>query len=85
MGTYPTAIGGQHMRTADRNYDMVPPADVKAFTEGLRASGYYCSNNAKTDYQMGGPAGSPPFGTETLDEATFERLAAVMIDLARRD
>lgn len=31
------------------------------------------------------PAGSPPFGTETLDEATFERLAAVMIDLARRD
>ncbi len=60
MGTYPTAIGGQHMRTLDRDYDMVPPPEVKAYTEALRASGYHCTNNAKTDYQIGGVVGGPP-------------------------
>jgi len=33
-------------------YEAVPPAPVKMFTEYLRASGYYCSNNSKEDYQF---------------------------------
>ena len=36
-------------------YSVVTPADVKCFTEYLREAGYYCSNNAKTDYQFASP------------------------------
>jgi arylsulfatase A-like enzyme len=37
-------------------YSAVPPHYVKTFTEYLRAAGYYCTNNKKTDYQF-----TPPF------------------------
>ena len=36
-------------------YLAVPPFYVKAFPEYLRASGYYTTNRAKTDYQFGVP------------------------------
>ncbi len=49
-GMYPTSIGSMHMRSK-----AVPPAGVKAFTETLRAAGYYCANNAKTDYNFEAP------------------------------
>jgi uncharacterized sulfatase len=49
-GMYPTAIGTCHMRSQG-----VPPSYVKCFTEYLRAAGYYCSNNSKTDYNLGQP------------------------------
>ncbi len=64
-GMYPISIGTHHMRTAHTNsfapelptpYSAVPPHYVKCFTEYLRAAGYYCSNNVKTDYQF-----EPPF------------------------
>ncbi len=64
-GMYQTAIGGHHMRTTHTNeaapemptpYECVPPAYVKAFPEYLRAAGYYCTNNAKTDYQFAPPS-----------------------------
>ena len=59
-GMYQTTVGGHHMRTTSylndaftqAGYEMVPPHYVKTFTEYLRASGYYCTNNNKTDYQM---------------------------------
>jgi len=59
-GMYPTTIGTQHMRTGHRGstgelptpYASVLPPYVKAFTEYLRAAGYYCTNNSKTDYQF---------------------------------
>jgi arylsulfatase A-like enzyme len=59
-GMYQTSIGCMHMRTTSyrRSVDnpieftAVPPHYVKAFTEYLRASGYYCTNNNKTDYQF---------------------------------
>jgi len=35
-----------------RPYEAVPPPEVKMFTEYLRAAGYYCTNNAKQDYQF---------------------------------
>lgn len=37
-------------------YHCVPPPFVKCFTEYLRAAGYFCTNNNKTDYQF-----HPPF------------------------
>ena len=63
-GMYPTSIGTQHMRTAHTNpaapelptpYSAVIPHYVKCFTEYLRADGYYCTNNVKTDYQFQPP------------------------------
>ncbi|RTE11484.1 sulfatase-like hydrolase/transferase [Paenibacillus whitsoniae] len=63
-GMYPTAIGTHHMRTEHTNpytpelptpYFPVPPAYVKTFTEYLRAEGYFCTNNFKTDYQFASP------------------------------
>ena len=49
-GMYPTSIGTHHMRSKG-----VPPPYVKCFTEYLRAAGYYCSNNVKTDYNFDPP------------------------------
>jgi N-sulfoglucosamine sulfohydrolase len=60
-GMYQTTIGTQHMRTSHEAenlptpYEAVPPHYVKTFTEYLRAAGYYCTNNFKTDYQFGTP------------------------------
>lgn len=62
-GMYPTSIGAMDMRTGTvhqdipylPNYEAVPPDEVKCFTEYLRAAGYYCTNNAKTDYQFKTP------------------------------
>ncbi len=63
-GMYPTSIGTHHMRTTHTNpatpelptpYEAVVPHYVKCFTEYLRARGYYCTNNLKTDYQFLAP------------------------------
>lgn len=67
-GNYQTAIGGQHMRTLGlsanakddypiglKPYSAVIPAGVKCFSEYLRMAGYYCTNNAKQDYQFEAP------------------------------
>src|SRR5262245_20482911 len=54
-GMYPTTIGSMHMRSK-----AVPPAGVKAFTEYLRAAGYYCTNNSKTDYNFESPPANRP-------------------------
>ena len=36
-------------------YSAVIPAEVKCFPEYLRAEGYFCTNNQKTDYQFAAP------------------------------
>ncbi|MCC5830306.1 MAG: sulfatase [Phycisphaeraceae bacterium] len=63
-GMYAASIGAHHMRTVQARpdmpelptpYDAVPPHYVKCFTEYLRAAGYYCTNNQKTDYQFQPP------------------------------
>ncbi|NND97993.1 MAG: sulfatase [Pirellulaceae bacterium] len=46
-GMYPPSIGSQHMRNR-----IIPPPDVKAFSELLRGGGYFCTNRSKTDYQF---------------------------------
>jgi len=50
-GMYCTTLGTQFMRCKG-----VPPPEVRCFPEYLRAAGYYCTNNVKTDYQF-----DPPF------------------------
>ncbi len=63
-GMYPTSMGTHHMRTAHTSeytpelptpYSAVPPHYVRCFSEYLRAAGYYCTNNVKTDYQFEPP------------------------------
>lgn len=63
-GMYPISIGTHHMRTTHTHaatpelptpYSAVVPHYVKCFTEYLRAAGYYCTNNVKTDYQFEPP------------------------------
>ncbi len=61
-GMYPTSIGASHMRTHSYTevtglpaYEAIPPSQVKMFSELLRRQGYYCTNNAKNDYQFKGP------------------------------
>lgn len=70
-GMYPTSTGAMAMRTWTRTsaidqitdpellnipvYEATPPAGVKCFPEYLRADGYYCTNNSKTDYQFRAP------------------------------
>jgi uncharacterized sulfatase len=49
-GMYPPCTGAEHMRS------MVPfPKDKKMFPQFLREAGYYCSNNAKEDYNLAKP------------------------------
>lgn len=68
-GMYQQSIGTHNMRTlaasaavgADaypkgfKGYSTVLPEYVKCFPEYLRAAGYYCTNNAKEDYQFEAP------------------------------
>jgi N-sulfoglucosamine sulfohydrolase len=61
-GMYPSSIGANNMRTGANYlpngippYEAVPPPEVKCYTEYLRAKGYYCTNNVKTDYQFKSP------------------------------
>ncbi len=66
-GMYPTTLGTHNMRTYNayrpRNeinlgipsYSPIVPDGVRVFTEYLRNSGYYCTNNAKEDYNFKAP------------------------------
>ncbi len=63
-GLFPTSFGANYMRTSNTKplteglvppYEAVPEDGVKCYTEYLRAAGYYCTNNVKTDYQFKPP------------------------------
>ncbi len=64
-GMHQNAIDAQHMRTSTfpgPEYRSVPPPEVKAFPELLRAAGYYATVNFKLDYQFSGVfVGTGPF------------------------
>ncbi len=49
MGTYAVTLGTQHMRSRH-----IVPERYRPYVEYLRHAGYYCTNNAKTDYNMAG-------------------------------
>lgn len=70
-GMFATRIGTMQMRNGNPSgaalkknpdayddipsYEGLPPAFVRCFPEHLRAAGYYCTNNAKKDYQFNEP------------------------------
>jgi len=64
-GMHPASIGAQHMRSSNfpaGGYKAVPPAEVKAYPELLRAAGYFTFTDEKLDYQFSSErAGSGPF------------------------
>ena len=49
-GVYPTSLGSHDMRCTTRL-----PEHIKCFPEYLREADYYCTNNAKTDYNFPTP------------------------------
>jgi N-sulfoglucosamine sulfohydrolase len=64
-GMYHNSIGAHNMRVLHsdnylvplglQSYEVVPPPEVRMMSEILRANGYYCTNNAKNDYQFIAP------------------------------
>ena len=72
-GIHQNAIGAGHMRShgfTEANYKAVPPPDVKAFPELLRAAGYFTYVSTKLDYQFSGTnVGQGPF--TIWDEESF--------------
>jgi N-sulfoglucosamine sulfohydrolase len=48
-GMYATSLGAQHHRSR-----VTLPAAFQLYPTHLRAAGYYCTNNAKTDYNLAG-------------------------------
>ncbi|MFW5760557.1 MAG: sulfatase-like hydrolase/transferase, partial [Cyclobacteriaceae bacterium] len=46
-GVYATSLGTQHLRS-----DISIPEKIKTIPEYLRANGYFCTNNSKTDYNF---------------------------------
>lgn len=46
-GMYATSLGTQRLRSA-----FPVPAKIRGFPAWLKEAGYYCSNNAKTDYNL---------------------------------
>ena len=67
-GMYPTTLGTHEMRC-----QAVLPDDVKCFSEYLREAGYYCGNNAKTDYNFRVPKGT---WDESSDKAHWRNRTA---------
>lgn len=59
-GMYPPSMGTQNMRSI-----YPTPKSIKFFPQYMREAGYYCSNNAKEDYNMVKPEG-------TWDESSRE-------------
>jgi len=49
-GMYPPSTGSEHMRSLTRL-----PNDMKMYPQFLREAGYYCTNNAKEDYNLEKP------------------------------
>ena len=63
----------------------VPPAYVKCFTEYLRAAGYYCTNNNKTDYNFDvlPLPGTTPRGAHWRNRSTKETPFFAVINLTQ--
>lgn len=56
-GRHSSADGANYMRSDyfNKEFGVVTPDEVKCYTEFMRSKGYYCTNNAKTDYQFPAP------------------------------
>lgn len=73
LGMHQISTGTQHMRSSSRpegGYVSVPPPEVKAYPELLRAAGYYTFTDGKLDYQFSGPrAGTGPASIWNSEDA----------------
>src|SRR5690606_35138426 len=49
-GLYPSSTGSEHMRS-----NLRLPAGLRMYPQYLREAGYYCTNNAKEDYNLEKP------------------------------
>lgn len=49
-GLFPPSLGAEHMRS-----EVAMPAGAKMLPQYLREAGYYCTNNAKEDYNLTKP------------------------------
>ncbi len=66
-GMYASSLGAHNHRSR-----VAIPGGFKLYPEVLRAAGYYCSNNSKTDYNLAG-AGQP--WNESSNHAHFKNRA----------
>ena len=67
-GMYGTSLGVHHHRSRVRI-----PENFKLYPEHLRAAGYYCTNNSKTDYNL---AGAPRPWDESSNQAHYRKRPA---------
>ena len=75
-GVHQMALGAQHMRSYQGGYRAVPPPEVKAYPELLRAAGYHTFTHLKLDYQFSKVgAGSGPFTIWDREGSTSSGLA----------
>jgi N-sulfoglucosamine sulfohydrolase len=66
-GMYASSLGVQHHRSR-----VAIPEQFKLYPEHLRAAGYYCSNNSKTDYNV---AGKRKIWDESSNQAHYKNRA----------
>lgn len=66
-GMYASSLGAQHHRSS-----VTIPEQFKLYPEHLRAAGYYCSNNSKTDYNI---ANSRKVWDESSNQAHYKNRA----------
>src|SRR5688572_10244360 len=67
-GMYATSLGAHHHRSRVRI-----PENFRLYPEHLREAGYYCTNNAKTDYNLAGTA--QPWN-ESSNQAHYRKRAS---------
>ncbi len=67
-GLYPPSSGGEHMRSLVAN-----PRGQQMYPQLLRAGGYYCTNNAKEDYNIEKPG---PVWDESSNKAHWKKRPA---------
>ena len=63
-GMYASSIGGQNHRSI-----VAMPKQFQLYPEHLRAAGYYCTNNSKTDYNF---SGGPKSWSESSAKASYD-------------
>jgi N-sulfoglucosamine sulfohydrolase len=66
-GMYASSLGVHHHRSR-----VAIPEQIRLYPEHLRAAGYYCSNNSKTDYNI---AGEPNPWDESSNQAHYQNRA----------
>jgi len=69
-GMYPTTLGTHHMRAGgegvERSNRPRLPETIRCFPQLLRQAGYYCTNNAKEDYNFDTPKGTWDASSKTV-------------------